>query len=68
MEDWQNKLDMAKVPVALLQTFHTCITPIILVGNPHTLVEWSMGADGSIALEVKQSSIGDLDKRLMDNV
>ena len=68
MEDWKNQLDMAKMTIALLHAFHACITPIILVGYSHPLVERSMRIDGSIALEIEQSSIGDLDKRLMDDV
>lgn len=68
MEDRENQLDMAKMAVAFLKALHTCLAPIILVGHSHSLVKRSMGVDRSIPLKVEQSSIRDLNERLMDDI
>ncbi len=68
VENWKNQLDMTKMTVALLQAFHTGITPVIFIGYSHSFVERSMAIDGSIALEIEQASIGNLDERLVDDI
>lgn len=68
MEHRQNQSNVAKVTVAFDELLTTCFTVITFVGHAHAFVERAMRVDGSIVLQIKESSIGYLDERLMDDI
>ena len=68
MESGQCQSNMAKVTVALLQSFATSLAESRLVRNTHSSVERSICGNGSVFLKVVQGTVTDFENTLVDNV
>ena len=68
MKDRQDQFDVSEMTITFCELFAASTAVILLIGNAHTFIEWSMRIDCTITLEVEQPSIGNLDKRLVDDV